>query len=213
MGGLLRQNRVLFRGPVRLYRELPFMAWYSFVPRSFALASGDRAKSLNKWIVAFGNYSPVVRGGIYSLVSVQVVAGQRVPAPVGIRPEKSASRRLSRCVAVFRRGKGVSQAESGRGSRKGCYLLLSYMSAGSTTAHLQNGIASEADPKNGGAKGRGRPCGGKFMPRRRPWKRRSERSSDRLSGNVDPCVLDGQLERHGSGMLYRLRWTEVRVKT
>jgi hypothetical protein len=40
----------------------------------------------------------------------------------------------------------------------------------SATAHIQNGIASEADPKNGGAKGREAPYGEKFMRRRRARK-------------------------------------------
>ncbi len=39
----------------------------------------------------FGRHSPVVRGGIYSLLSLHVAAFQIVPALSGIRPEKSPS--------------------------------------------------------------------------------------------------------------------------
>ena len=40
------------------------------------------------------SYAPVVRTGLYSLVSLQVPAAQKVPALFGIRNEKSASRPL-----------------------------------------------------------------------------------------------------------------------
>src|SRR5208337_1304106 len=53
-------------------------------------------------------------------------------------------------------GKGVSQAQSNRGGRKGRPPLSSCMPADSATAHLGNGIASEAHVRNGGAKGPGR---------------------------------------------------------
>jgi hypothetical protein len=61
----------------------------------------------------YGNYPPIVRGGIRSLVALQVAAAQLIPARFGIRPEKSASRRLSQLVASFRRGKGVLGSEYG----------------------------------------------------------------------------------------------------
>jgi hypothetical protein len=64
--------------------------------------------------------------------------------------------------------KGVSQAQYGRGGRKGCSPLLSCMPVDSASAHVRNGIAPEADVRNGE---RGRPYGGKFMRRRRFWKR------------------------------------------
>ena len=88
---------------------------------------------------------------------------------------KSATHQLARRLAGLRRGKGVSQAQSGTGGRKGCSPLLSCMPVDSATAYVRNGIASEAHVRNGGAKRRGRPCGGKFMRRRRSWKRGSER--------------------------------------
>jgi len=65
---------------------------------------------------------------------------------------------------------GRYQAQSRRGGWKGCAPLLSCMSADSATAHVRKGIASQAHARNGGAKGRGRPCGGKFMRRRRSWR-------------------------------------------
>jgi len=45
--------------------------------------------------------------------------------------------------------KGVFQAQSGRGDRKGCAPLLSCMQADSATAHVRKGIASEAEVRNG----------------------------------------------------------------
>ena len=71
----------------------------------------------------------------------------------------------------IRAWKGVSQAQSGRGGRKGRSPLLSCMPVDSATAHVRNGIASGAHARNAGAKGRGRPYGGTFMRRRRSWKR------------------------------------------
>ena len=63
--------------------------------------------------------------------------------------DKSASRRLSRRVAGFRRGEGVSQAQSGGGGRKGCASLLLLMPVDSATAHVANGIAAEGHVRNG----------------------------------------------------------------
>jgi hypothetical protein len=45
---------------------------------------------------------------------------------------------------------------------------------------LQDGIAWRADVRNGGAKGCGRPYGGKFMRRRRSWERWPNTASPRL---------------------------------
>ena len=45
-------------------------------------------------------YSPVVRGGTYSLVSLQVPDVQTLPALAGIRPEKSASHQPAQCIAA-----------------------------------------------------------------------------------------------------------------
>jgi len=50
------------------------------------------------------------------------------------------------------------------------------------------------------------------MRRRSAWKGGSEPPSDGASGSVNACVREGQSRRHGTGMLYRLRCTEVRVK-
>ena len=51
-----------------------------------------------------GSYSPVVRGGICSLVSLQAATARIVPALLGIRPDKSASRKMvagqGRCITV-----------------------------------------------------------------------------------------------------------------
>jgi len=55
------------------------------------------------------------------------------------------------------------------------------------------GIASEAHTRNGRAKGRGRPYGGKFMRRRRSWKRGPERR-----GLFQPCVFRLRLLQHGN---------------
>ena len=41
------------------------------------------------------SYAPVARTGFHSLVSVQVAAAQKVPALLGIQPEKSASRKMA----------------------------------------------------------------------------------------------------------------------
>ena len=50
--------------------------------------------------------------------------------------------------------KGVSQAQSSRGGRKGCPPLGPCMPADSATAHLWNGIASEAHARMARAKSR-----------------------------------------------------------
>jgi hypothetical protein len=68
----------------------------------------------------------------------------------------------------------VSQDQSGLGDQKGCAPLLSFMLVDSATAYVRSGIASWAHVRNGGAKSRGRHYGGKFMRRRRSWKRGSE---------------------------------------
>ena len=78
-------------------------------------------------------------------------------------------------AAVLFSGKLVSQAQSGKGARKGCSPLLTCVPVDSASACVRNGIASEGHAGNGGGKGRGRPYGGKFMRRRRSWKRGSER--------------------------------------
>jgi hypothetical protein len=67
-------------------------------------------------------------------------------------------------------GKLVSQDQSGLGGQKGCSPLLSCMPVDSATAYVRNGIASEPHVRNGGAKSRGRPYGGKFLRRMRFWK-------------------------------------------
>jgi hypothetical protein len=46
-----------------------------------------------------GSYSPLVRGGICSLLSLQAATAQLVPALLGIRPGKSPSRQMGQCVA------------------------------------------------------------------------------------------------------------------
>ena len=51
--------------------------------------------------------------------------------------------------------KGVYQAQSGRGGRKGCSPLLSCMLVDSATAYVPNGIAAEADVRNGEPKAEG----------------------------------------------------------
>jgi hypothetical protein len=51
---------------------------------------------------AHGIYSPVVRGGICSLVSLQVAAAQIVPAPLGIRPEKVGFPELEFALSILR---------------------------------------------------------------------------------------------------------------
>jgi hypothetical protein len=45
--------------------------------------------------------------------------------------------------------KCVSHAQSGRGGRKGCDPLLSFMPVDSATAYVAIGIAGEADVRNG----------------------------------------------------------------
>jgi hypothetical protein len=50
---------------------------------------------------------------------------------------------------------GRFTAQSGRGDPKGCSPLLSCMPADSATAHVQNGIAPEADVRNGEPKAAG----------------------------------------------------------
>jgi len=42
-----------------------------------------------------------------------------------IRPQESLTHQLARRLAEFRRGKGVSQAQSGLATQKGCSPLLS----------------------------------------------------------------------------------------
>ena len=82
--------------------------------------------------------------------------------------------------------KGVSQAQSGKGGRKGCAPLGSCMPVDSATAYVRNAIASEAHARKGGAEGRGRPYGGKFMRRRRLWKRGGgEGGKWRVSASID----------------------------
>jgi len=71
--------------------------------------------------------------------------------------DKSASHRLSQRVAGFRRGKGVSQAQSGRGGGKGCSPLGSCMPVDSAAADVRNGIASGAHARKGGVKSRSLP--------------------------------------------------------
>ena len=78
---------------------------------------------------------------------------------------------LAGLCAMSPEEKLVSRAQSGRGARKGCSPLWPCMPVDSATAYVQNGIASEAHARNGGAKRRGRPYGGKFMRRRRFWTR------------------------------------------
>ena len=74
---------------------------------------------------------------------------------------------------VHFQGRAFSQAPIGqRRSWRGCSPLLSCVPADSATAYVRNGIASEADVLNAGARGRGRRYGGKFMRRWRSWKRR-----------------------------------------
>jgi hypothetical protein len=59
----------------------------------------------------------------------------------------------------------VSQELSGLAGEKGCAALWPCMPIDSATAYVRNGIALEAEVSNGGAKGRERPYGGKFMQR------------------------------------------------
>jgi hypothetical protein len=77
-------------------------------------------------------------------------------------------------VVIFG-GKGVSQAQSGRGGGKGCAPFWSCMPVDSATACVRNGIATEAQVGNEGVKSRERPYGGKFMRRSTSWKRGAER--------------------------------------
>jgi hypothetical protein len=84
---------------------------------------------------------------------------------------KSASHRLGHLLGWIQVWKGVSQAQSGGGGRRGPCPLLSRMPVDSTTAHLRNGIASAAHARNGGAKSRRRPHDGRFMRRSSFWKR------------------------------------------
>jgi hypothetical protein len=94
------------------------------------------------------------------LVLLQVAAGLTVAIPA----QGSASHRLSWRLAGFRRGKGVSQAQSGKGGRKGCAPLGSCMPVDSATAYVgtqshRRRTQEKGEPKAAGDLTAGSSCG------------------------------------------------------
>jgi hypothetical protein len=111
------------------------------------------------------------RGGTGPLRSIRcnlLLAGQLQSAP-RISPEKSASRPESADLPHL--AQSLFPRTNPAWVLRTAILPWVKEPVDSATAYVRNGIASEAHVRNGRAKGRGRPYGGKFMRRRRSLQR------------------------------------------